>query len=79
MPLYFFDFDDDGRAPSAPDTMGTDLPGLASVPEEAVAVLANIAKDRLPDGDRRVFSASVRNEEGLVIFTARLTLQSGWA
>jgi hypothetical protein len=41
-------------------------------------VLANIAKDRLPDGDRRVFSASVRNEEGLVIFTASLTLQSGW-
>jgi hypothetical protein len=79
MPLYFFDFDDDGRTPSAPDTMGTDLPSLASVPEEAVAVLANIAKDRLPDGDRRVFSASVRNEEGLVIFTASLTLQSGWA
>ena len=78
MPLYFFDFDDDGREPGAPDTMGTDLPSLASVPEEAVAVLAHIAKDRLPDGDRRVFSASVRNEEGLVIFTASLTLQSGW-
>jgi Domain of unknown function (DUF6894) len=79
MPLYFFDFDDDDRAPSAPDTMGTDLPTLASVPEEAVAVLANIVKDRLPDGSHRVFSASVRNEEGLVIFTATLTLQSGWA
>ena len=41
MPLYFFDFNDDG-APSAPDTMGTDLPNQASVPEEAIAVLANI-------------------------------------
>jgi hypothetical protein len=80
MPLYFFDFnDDDDRVPSAPDTMGTDLPSLALVPEEAVAVLANIARDRLPDGNSRVFSASVRNEEGLVIFTASLTLKSGWA
>jgi len=79
MPLYFFDFDDGDGAPSAPDTMGTDLPSLASVPEEAVAVLANIAKDRLPDGSHRVFSASVRNEEGRVVFTASLTLQSGWA
>jgi hypothetical protein len=47
--------------------------------DEAVAVLANIAKDRLPDGSHRVFSASVRNDKGLVIFTASLTLQSGWA
>jgi hypothetical protein len=59
--------------------MGTDLPGLECIPEEAVAALAIIAKDRLPDGNHRVFSASVRNEKGLVIFTASLTLQSGWA
>jgi hypothetical protein len=78
MPLYFFDFKDDS-APSPPDTMGTKLPSLECIPEEAVAVLANNAKDRLPDGNHRVFSASVRNEEGLVIFTASLTLQSGWA
>jgi hypothetical protein len=78
MPLYFFDFNDDS-APSPPDTMGTDLPSLEWIPEEAVAALANIAKDRLPAGNHRVFSASVRNEEGLVIFTASLTLQSGWA
>jgi hypothetical protein len=78
MPLYFFDFNDDDRAPSAPDSMGTDLPSLEWIPEEAVAALANIAKDQLPDGNHRVFSASVRNEEGLVIFTASLTLQSGW-
>jgi hypothetical protein len=79
MPLYFFDFDDDGRKPGTPDTIGTDLPSLASVSEEAVAVLANIAKDRLPDGHNRVFSARVRKEEDLVIFTASLTLKSGWA
>ena len=52
------------------DTVGTIL---------FVAVLANNAKDRLPGGNHRVFSASVRNEEGLVIFTASLTLKSGWA
>ena len=70
MPLYFFDFDDGDGAPSAPDRMGTDLPSLASVPEEAVAVLASIAKDRLPDGSHRVFSASVRNEEGRVVLNS---------
>jgi hypothetical protein len=59
--------------------MGTDLPSLEWVPEEAVAALANIAKDRLPDGNHRVFSASVRNEEGRVLYSASLTLQSGWA
>jgi hypothetical protein len=32
MPLYFFDFNDDELAPGAPDTTGTDLPSLASVP-----------------------------------------------
>jgi hypothetical protein len=77
MPLYFFDFDDDG-APSSPDTMGTELPSLECIPEEAVAVLVSQAKDRLPDGNNRVFSASVRNEQGLVVFTASLTLRSGW-
>jgi hypothetical protein len=78
MPLYFFDFDDDS-APSSPDTMGTELPSLECIPEEAVAVLASYAKDRLPGGSHRVFSASVRNEEGVVVFKASLTLQSGWA
>jgi hypothetical protein len=43
------------------------FPAVEAVPDEAVAVLANIAKDRLPDGSHRVFSASVRNEKGLVI------------
>jgi hypothetical protein len=78
MPLYFFDFND-GNGPGSPDTTGTDLPGLEWIPEEAVAALAIIAKDRLPDGNHPLFSASVRNEKGLVIFTASLTLQSGWA
>jgi hypothetical protein len=78
MPLYFFDFDDDSR-PSSPDTMGTELASLACIPEEAIAVLASNAKDRLPDGSHRVFSASVRNDQGVVVFTASLTLQSKWA
>jgi len=39
MPLYFFDFaDDEELAPRAPDTIGTDLPSLASVPGETKRV-----------------------------------------
>ena len=77
MPLYFFDFTDDAER-SVPDTMGTELASKDAIPEEAVAVLAIHAKDRLSDGSHRVFAASVRDQEGRVLFKATLTLQSGW-
>ena len=76
LPLYYFDFDD-GRQASC-DKFGTEFADLEAVADEAVAVLAEIARDRLPSGSHCVLAASVRNKEGRVIFKATLTLQSEW-
>jgi hypothetical protein len=51
---------------------------LEAVADQAVAALAEIARDRLPNGSHCVLAASVRNKEGRVIFKATLTLQSEW-
>jgi hypothetical protein len=75
-PLYYFDFDD-GRQASF-DTLGTEFANLEAVADQAVAALAEIARDRLPNGSHCVLAASVRNKEGRVIFKATLTLQSEW-
>lgn len=44
----------------------------------AIAALPDIARDVLPDGDRRDFVSSVRDEAGEVIFTATLSLVAQW-
>jgi hypothetical protein len=76
LPLYYFDFDD-GRQASC-DKLGTEFANLEAVADEAVAVLAEIARNRSPSGNHCVLAASVRNSEGRVIFKATLTLQSEW-
>ena len=76
LQLYYFDFDD-GKQASC-DKLGTEFGNLEEVADEAVAVLAEMAKDRLPSGSHRVLAASVRNKQGSVIFKATLTLQSEW-
>jgi hypothetical protein len=50
------------------------LPGLEKAKLMAVAVLPSIARDVLPDGDRRVLTAKVRDESGKIRVTATLTL-----
>ena len=76
MALYFFDVTDDG-AVNHVEPLGTDMP-KADVAEEAVAMIASIASDRLPDGMSRVFAVSVRDEHDAVVFKASLSLVAGW-
>ena len=76
MPRYFFDINDGERAST--DDVGCDLPARQSVRNQAIGVLPNIARDELPDGDTRVFTCSVREETGRVIYRAKLSLESGW-
>jgi hypothetical protein len=78
MPLFFFDLTDDGDEPRQPDPIGTEHPTKECIPAEAVDLLANIARDRLPDGKDRTFSVSVRDNEGQVIYKASLALRAGW-
>lgn len=76
MPRYYFDIDD-GERHSA-DGIGTDLPDREAVRREATGILPDVAREELPDGNERVFSCSVRDESGAVIFVARLTLKAEW-
>lgn len=78
MPLFFFDVTDDGDEPRHPDPIGTEHPSEECIHAEAVDLLANIARDKLPDGMDRTFSVSVRDNEGRVIYKASLALHAGW-
>ncbi len=76
MPRFYFDIED---GPSrARDDDGTMLPDAEEARKAAIGLLPNIARDELPDGDRRNFVATVRLEDGRVIFRATLSLVAEW-
>lgn len=50
----------------------------ADIPEEAVSMIAGITADRLPDGMERAFAVNVRDNEGAIVFAAKITLVAGW-
>ena len=75
MARYFSDLDD-GKTKYV-DSVGTELADVKMVPAEAIGFLTAIAKDVRDDADRTLV-VSVRNEDGQVIFTTTLTLQSDW-
>ena len=73
---YFFDVDDgDGLEI---DRIGLLCESLQAVREEAIKVLPDIAKEVMPDGDRRVLRTIVRDEGGRSIFEASLALDAHW-
>ena len=75
MPRFFFDLYDG-------DELARDTEGFELQPEEArkqaIASLAEIAQDEMPDGDERDFTVRVRDEDGHVIFEATLSLRAHW-
>ena len=72
MPRFFFDtYDGDFFAP---DNEGQDLEGIEAAKLQAQEALPDMAEDKLPDGDQRVFVVSVRNEAGQVVLRVSLTL-----
>jgi hypothetical protein len=73
---YFFDIDDGERKNS--DQEGLDLPNREAARQQAVGILPDIAREVLPDGDRRTFVCRVRDGAGKAIFEARLELIAGW-
>lgn len=74
--LFYFDIGDGDDLMI--DNEGSDLKSREHARREAIALLPDIARDELPDGDHHTFSVSVRNQEGKVIFEASLTLAAGW-
>jgi hypothetical protein len=72
MPRFFFDtYDGDFFAP---DNEGQDLEGIEAAKLQAQEALPDMASDKLPDGDQRVFIVSVRDEAGQVVVRVSLTL-----
>lgn len=76
MPRYFIDTDDDALVVF--DDQGHDLPSPKAARDMAHEVLPDMARQRMPDGDRRTFRASVRDESGTVLYVATLTLVGEW-
>ena len=76
MPLYFFDTDDGDH--SHRDDEGLDLPHVEAARVAALDALPDMARDKMPDGDRRTFVASVRNDRGAVVYVATLSLKGEW-
>jgi hypothetical protein len=73
MPRYFFDTTDTGL--SQIDDVGTELIDLEAARGEALAMLAGIARDELPDGDAREFVVRIRDDAGSILLTASLSLR----
>ena len=72
MPRFFFDtYDGDFFAS---DEEGQDLEGIEAAKLMAQEALPDMAEDKLPDGDQRVFVVSVRDEAGQVVVRVALTL-----
>ena len=76
MPRYFIDTDD-GDVPCR-DEEGYDLPDAGTARRMALDALPDMARDKIPDGDRRTFTARVRDEDGQVIYAAELALTGEW-
>jgi hypothetical protein len=78
MPLFFFDVIDSSDPSHPTDSIGTELANREAIPDEAADLLANIARGELPDGSKRTFSVSVRDDQGRVFYKATLSYQGGW-
>ena len=76
MAHYTIDTDDDDLLVEG--DYGEGLTCLSTARRMALSALPDIARDKLPDGDRRTFKATVRDDNGLEIYTATLTLVGEW-
>ena len=76
MPRFYFDTHDGETRVS--DDQGLDLTDRQAAKVAAVDSLPDLARDVLPDGDRRTMAVHVRDATGRVILTATLSLRVDW-
>ena len=76
MPRYFIDTDDGDRLHR--DHTGHDLTDAEAARKFALDALPDMARDKMPDGDTRTITATVRDERGNVVYVASLTLKGEW-
>jgi hypothetical protein len=76
MPRYFFDVHNGGRYR---DDIGTELSDLMKVRKEAMQLLPNLARDDVPeDGDHRIFTVLVTDEDGRATYSGTLSYTGLW-
>ena len=76
MPRFFFDIDDGEHR--LQDDDGVELADDQEARMKAISVLPDIAREVLPDGDRRIFVSKVRDATGRTIFMATLSFVAKW-
>jgi hypothetical protein len=76
VPRFYFDIHDGERF--TPDDEGLVLPDAQAARDRAVSTLPDIARDVMPDGAKRDFVVTMRDESGTAIFRASLSLQTEW-
>ncbi|RYC32396.1 hypothetical protein D3273_08370 [Lichenibacterium minor] len=76
MPLYYIDLYDNEVL--ARDEFGLELDSLYEAREQAIALLPDMARHGLPDGDSHDYTAVVRCHEGRVRYEVTLSLRGGW-
>jgi len=76
VPRLFIDTED-GDA-SFRDDEGDDYADLEEARATAIASLPGMADEKLPDGEHRVFKATVRDEADTILYVATLTFHGVW-
>ena len=72
MPRYYFDYEDGPG--EVHDDEGVELATLEEARSEAMRAIGGLAKDKIPDGDRRDFRLAIREESGPVLMVVSLSL-----
>jgi hypothetical protein len=73
MPRYYFDIHDGETFTQ--DLEGMVLEDIEAAQAEAQRALSEVAKDKLPDKNRRDFTATVRDEAGQTVLRITLLLR----
>ncbi|GJD52204.1 hypothetical protein OPKNFCMD_4966 [Methylobacterium crusticola] len=73
MPRFYFDLREGTQFTA--DEEGLDYPDLDAAEREAMLVAAEIAKDQLPRGRVREIAVDLRDQHGLRLLTATVSLR----
>jgi hypothetical protein len=76
MPRYYFDVTEDQT--HLHDEIGLEFADDQEAKDAAMMALPELIAHRRPDGDRHVVCLTVRNETGLPICRATLTMKAEW-
>jgi hypothetical protein len=60
------------------DDVGLDFPDAKAARDTAVTTLPDVARDVMPDGAKRDFIVTMRDESGTPVFRASLSLRTEW-